>query len=116
MTKPIVRSCFAFTNLSTKHPEHAQPRSRAPEARASSPAAYQTVVEPALDSLLKMSGRKLMILGIALVIAGLALVVIGRERADGTSFLSRRSIMFALYPTICLAFLALGLALIISSL
>jgi hypothetical protein len=57
-----------------------------------------------------------MLAGIALLLIGLALVIVGRERADGTSLISGRPWVFALYPATCLAFLAFGLALIIFAL
>jgi hypothetical protein len=57
-----------------------------------------------------------MIAGIALFLVGLALVFIGRERSDGTSVISMQGWLFSLYPPLCLAFIAFGLALIVSAL
>jgi hypothetical protein len=52
--------------------------------------------------------------GIALLVTRLALVFAGRERSDGTALIPVRGWMYSVYPPVCLALIAFGIALIIA--
>lgn len=53
--------------------------------------------------------------GAVLLAVGLILAFVARERADGTSLLRLGGGMDMIYPAVCLAFIALGCAFMITN-